>query len=284
MAKAGLFKILFFVLILSFFPQLVSAKEMQVAMGLLAQSLAETLPAGIPRPLRVAVLDFEGAGSVRGLELADGMAGALPGVGGAFVVLERRRLLDALREQNLSMTDMVDPATAIGIGKIMAAQAIVYGRSTLRQQEESLMAWVMMVETGERLMAVSARVRHTRSAGYGGLRSAVFPGWGQWTCGKQGSGAAFMVSVAGLGSGAMYAQAKAQAARDDAFLVGTPAERDRFLGQERDWQSRRNWMLAGVGVAYVTNVLHAAWVSARTPIYADVRVGDGAMVVWHVGF
>ena len=281
---AKLFGLFVCAMALYLLPQPVSAKEMQAAMGQLAQSLAETLPAGTSRPLRVAVLDFEGAGAVRGSELADGMAGALPGIGGAFVVLERRRLLDALREQNLSMTDMVDQATAARVGKIMAAQAIVYGRSTLRQQEESLMAWVMMVETGERLMAVSARVRHTRSAGYGGLRSAVLPGWGQWTCGKQGAGAAFMVSGAGLGSGALYAQGKASSARDDAFLVGTPAERDRFLGQERDWKSRRNWMVAGMGVAYMTNVLHAAWVSARTPIYADVRVGDEAMVVWHVGF
>lgn len=180
---------------------------------------------------------------------------------------------DAIREINASLSDYFDQATAVRVGKLLGARAIVYGKSEVLEKEEKLTAWIQVIETGEKLPTVYAQARRTHPAGYGGMRSALLPGWGQWACGQRGAGAFFMVAAVGLGGSIVYAGSKAGDARDQAVLAGTIAERDRFVKEERDWKNRRNWFLAGLGAVWMTNVLHAAWVSSHTPIYAEVQAG-----------
>jgi hypothetical protein len=46
---------------------------------------------------------------------------------GRFVIIERQKLRDVIEEQNLSMTGLLDPASAKTIGRLLAADAIVCG-------------------------------------------------------------------------------------------------------------------------------------------------------------
>ncbi len=88
----------------------------------------------IPQALRlserlsVSVLPFEQKGAVSDASFAylDGFIGALV-ERNRFRVVERARLDAILREQKLSATALIDPDTAVRMGKLAAAQSIITG-------------------------------------------------------------------------------------------------------------------------------------------------------------
>ncbi len=55
---------------------------------------------------------------------------------GTYVVLEREQLDRVLAEQDLQQSGRVDPATAVRVGKLLGAEAIVVGTVTRLGQEE----------------------------------------------------------------------------------------------------------------------------------------------------
>ena len=259
------------------FPRVVDAGELELALERVANQLAERLPPDVQRPLPVIVYSFDGVDTGAGALMAEKLAGALNRLNRSFVVVERRRerLDDARREILFGTSEETDDKTAPEAGKWKGAKAIIYGKSEVSVKVEKLTVWVNKIETAEGYLAMaSEEVRLTRPASYGGLRSVVLPGWGQWACGQRGVGAAFMLSTVGMGAGVLYVQGKAGDAHDQAVLAGAAADRDRFLAEEGDWKNRRNLLLAGLGATWVSNILHAAWLSSRTPIYAGMLPGE----------
>jgi hypothetical protein len=107
-------------------------------------------------------------------------------------------------------------------------------------------------------------------------RSVVFPGWGQWSVGRRGSGGFFMLATAGFGAAALQMQAKASDAGDRAVLAGTAEERDRLVGEQKDWKSRRNLMLVGIGANWLASVFHASRISVRANL--DTRSDGGVRI------
>ncbi|NLI09156.1 MAG: hypothetical protein GX447_00170 [Elusimicrobia bacterium] len=71
---------------------------------------------------RVAVLSFQGS---KGEVAADMLTQSLLQYGAD--VVERQRLEDVLREQNLNMDNMLSPATARKVGKILGVDAVFVG-------------------------------------------------------------------------------------------------------------------------------------------------------------
>jgi TolB-like protein len=82
-------------------------------------------------PLRVSVLYFENTAHASDFDwlskgLADMIAGDL-GSGGGFVLVEREELEKILREQELGLSGLVDPASAPKVGQLLGADLLIYG-------------------------------------------------------------------------------------------------------------------------------------------------------------
>ena len=60
-------------------------------------------------------------------------------------------------------------------------------------------------------------------------------------------------------------------------MVVLPAEeKDRLVGEQKDWKSRRNFMLVGIGANWLASVFHASRISVRANL--DRRPGDGVRI------
>lgn len=69
-------------------------------------------------------------------------------VQGHFLVIERSRLDEILKEQNFSLTGAVDPATAARIGKILSVDAVVAGTILVTEERTEFIVRVIQSETG----------------------------------------------------------------------------------------------------------------------------------------
>ncbi|MEW6357405.1 MAG: CsgG/HfaB family protein [Planctomycetota bacterium] len=89
---------------------------------------------------RVAVANFlNSTTSPVGQNVADSLTAKLAAYlvqSGTYEVVARDQLQTLLTEQNLSATSLIDPATAIKIGKIAAVECIIAGRLTQLQHNE----------------------------------------------------------------------------------------------------------------------------------------------------
>lgn len=127
-----------------------------------------------------------------------------------FVVVERERLDQIMREHRLSDLGLVDENTATQMGKILGAESLVSGTVsavgpnyivTVRQVDVSTgkvlnSAQVQFERAG--LVALSADSVVLRSTTGAIFRSALIPGWGQFYNREPAKGLLF--SAAGLGS------------------------------------------------------------------------------------
>lgn len=79
---------------------------------------------------KIAVLDFEAIGSGVDREFGKGVAEILLSAlakTDKYQVVERQQLAKVLKEQKLQMTDLIDPKSAVEIGKLLGAETIVTG-------------------------------------------------------------------------------------------------------------------------------------------------------------
>ena len=109
-------------------------------------------PVATKPPLRVAVLYFDYEGKIDDLVplrkgLAQMLITDLAGQSGV-VLVERERLEDVLKEQNLHKSAKFDQATAAKVGKLLGAQVLVMGRIIDFMGKISLETHVVQVETG----------------------------------------------------------------------------------------------------------------------------------------
>lgn len=66
-----------------------------------------------------------------------------------IIVLERQTMEDVLREQALSMTGLVDTATAQKVGKLLGAQYVINGTISRSGEKVRIDAKIIRVETGQ---------------------------------------------------------------------------------------------------------------------------------------
>ncbi|MCX7920134.1 MAG: CsgG/HfaB family protein, partial [bacterium] len=79
---------------------------------------------------KIAVLDFEAIGGSIDTTLGRGVAEILLSAltkSEKYQVVERQQLAKVLKEQKLQMTDLIDPKSAVEIGKILGVETIVAG-------------------------------------------------------------------------------------------------------------------------------------------------------------
>jgi len=109
-----------------------------------------------------------------------------------FFLLERERLADILKEVEMSMTGLTDPASAAKLGKMAGAQAIVVGSISVAGSDFVINARVISAEKATVLVAESMNVPRAgmvalseesvvlRTKSGSVFRSALIPGWGQF--------------------------------------------------------------------------------------------------------
>lgn len=98
----------------------------------------ERLESGVTPKLVVAVLDFSG-GELLQSHLRFGMSDMLITAlvqAGRFTVVERERVADLRREQEFQQGGMVDPVTAVEVGKLLGAELVVHGLVTKATQQK----------------------------------------------------------------------------------------------------------------------------------------------------
>lgn len=91
---------------------------------------------GSPKTV-VAVLDFSGGDVLQShlrFSMSDMLITALVQAG-RFTVVERERVSDLRREQEFQQGGMVDPATAVAVGKLLGAELVVHGLVTKATQQ-----------------------------------------------------------------------------------------------------------------------------------------------------
>jgi TolB-like protein len=130
-----------------------------LVMGLLVTSISAA--AGASPSIRVAVLDFQGSGSVGGdyESLGAGLQSMLTSdltTSSTITVVERARLADVRKELNLGRSGAVDPKTAAKLGHLAGASHLVTGTFTLVGNKLRLDARVIDVKTGQVALATNA--------------------------------------------------------------------------------------------------------------------------------
>jgi curli biogenesis system outer membrane secretion channel CsgG len=100
-------------------------------------------------------LDRKGPGDGGGALLEDMLLGSLL-ERRRFEMVERERLEALLREARLSRSDLADPSTAVRLGRILAAEAVLIG--SILQKEGSLDIFVRLVDTETTLILAAVDV------------------------------------------------------------------------------------------------------------------------------
>lgn len=140
-----------------------SAAGFDTSMEKLAKELSEGLEYEAEKKLKVAVVDFTNAdGSSCGLGsvIAEEMTTKLFR-SGRYQVIERRQLKKILEEQNMSMTDLIDPNSAAQLGKVLGAQGIVTGTLTQSAEQYRVNARVILVQSATLVSAADVKISRT---------------------------------------------------------------------------------------------------------------------------
>lgn len=105
--------------------------------------------AELPPAITVAVLDFEAkeaGGADMGSKIGDLLTIYLSTLGD-FEMVERSRLNEVLKEQQLSLSGAVDPNQAIEVGRLVGAKLMVFGRAFPMEDSLYFTAKVVSTET-----------------------------------------------------------------------------------------------------------------------------------------
>ena len=118
---------------------------------------SSTAAAGSSRLATIAVLPFvNSVADPKFSGFSSGISDSIAAVylhSGGYQVLERAQLDAAIKELKLSQSELVDPASAQRIGKMVGAQYLVLGSFQVWQQQIRIHGRLLRVETGEILAA-----------------------------------------------------------------------------------------------------------------------------------
>lgn len=115
---------------------------------------------------RVAVVDFADLeGNVRYFDkfIAEQFSVALSGSGKGFRVIERNHLNSLIKEHKLSATGMIDSATAMKLGKIAGADALVTGTLTPIGDNVQLIVKVLDANTADIIDSAKINIARTQA-------------------------------------------------------------------------------------------------------------------------
>lgn len=90
-----------------------------------------------------------------------------------FRVIERGAIDEVIKEQNFGMSDVVDEQTAVKVGKIAGADAIVLGSVNVEQGFSKVSARLIDTETGETIVARDEKSEYSSTATVEGLAEKV---------------------------------------------------------------------------------------------------------------
>lgn len=132
-----------------------------------------------------------------------------------FILIERDRLVDVLKEFELSMSGVLDPSKAARIGKMAGAQVMIVGNVSQAGADFVINARAISVETAGVLAAESINVPRAgmvalsedsvilRSRSGAFFRSLLIPGWGQFYNRQPIKGGVLIGVEAGLAAAAV---------------------------------------------------------------------------------
>jgi len=135
-----------------------SAQDIRAGVEQLAAQVAKAAPEG--KQLRVAVADFpdlQGVTSDLGRYIASRLTTRLS-QSPKFFVIERQRLGQVLAELKFSMSDLVDPAKAKQLGKMVGVEAILVGTVSDLGNQVDLDARLIEIETNRMLLGATVTI------------------------------------------------------------------------------------------------------------------------------
>jgi TolB-like protein len=216
-----------------------------------------------------------------------------------LLLVERARIADVLGELRLQQVLAVDPSQASRIGKMADAQALVLGSVAEVGDRVLITGRIVATETGETLAAESVNVQAAglvafsseavvlRSRSQAAIQSLLVPGWGQLYNRQRVKAYAVMgTEVALLGAAVGFHLAYDSAyssykAKQHAVDLGqAPSQAAQSLyARAQDRYTTRNWLLVGVGVVWVGNVLDAylSGVDGEALLGGGTRVAGGGL-------
>ncbi|MCI5179331.1 MAG: hypothetical protein D3911_08430 [Candidatus Electrothrix sp. AW3_4] len=128
-------------------------------------TLGKMISGRIPKGSKIAVVelvDLEGNISSLGKFIAEELITELTIINGKEItVIERRLMMKVLEEQNLSVSELVDPSAIKNVGKLLGAGAIVTGTITELGDEVRVNARIVSTKTGEIESAARATIPTT---------------------------------------------------------------------------------------------------------------------------
>ncbi len=114
----------------------------------------------------VAVVDFNDLeGNITQLDrfIAEEFSVALAGAGKGFKVIDRTHLKAIIKENNLSATGLIDPATIKKLGKIVGVDALITGTLTPFGDNMHLAVKILDTETAEIIDATTGDIAKTKA-------------------------------------------------------------------------------------------------------------------------
>lgn len=182
-----------------------------------------------------------------------------------FVVVERERLDQIMREHRLKGLGLIDEQTASEFGKVLGAQSLISGTVAEAGPQYLVAVRQVDVESGAvlvsgqvgidraGLVALSSEAVVLRSKAGAVFRSALVPGWGQFYNGDTSKGALFFGAGAGTMSSALGfyiagVKARARYQKNRAGTVDQRALANRHF-------STTNYLLMAYGALWALNLL-----------------------------
>jgi TolB-like protein len=198
-------------------------------------------------------------------------------------LVERDRIDAALHEGYLNEMGLVDEKSAVKLGEMLAAQALVVGSVSTAGTEFWVNARIVSTESGQVFAAAQEKlpasglisysseavVLRTRSGAV--FRSMAIPGWGQFYNREETKGWVFL-GLAGtlLGSAAGF-QLAGMNAHEQYRTTASLALQEEKLGQEQGMYTARNVALGLAAGVWLVNVADA-FINGKT--FDPARAGD----------
>ncbi|MCW5213048.1 hypothetical protein VU04_09080 [Desulfobulbus sp. TB] len=141
-----------------------SASAYEAEIKKMSTTMAEKIAA--TKKAKIAVVDFtnlRGDVTELGRFVAEEFSVALVGAGKGFKVVDRTHLKSIIKENKLSATGLIDPATARKLGKIAGVDALITGTLTSFGDSVRIAVKILDASTAEVVDAISGNIAKTEA-------------------------------------------------------------------------------------------------------------------------
>lgn len=193
-----------------------AASDVEMKIGSMCDTLAAHFPDSLA-PARLAIIPFtDNTGKSQGQAVAEQVIAGLQ-KSKKFKLVDRSEFQKAVAEIELSQSDMVDSASALKVGKIVAAPYILTGSISVLFGSTRIVAKIIRTETTDLMSSASVGVAPVELAGFTKdllgekgkvssslFRSMVAPGWGQFYTGHPVRGSICLAAFLGAAGYLVY--------------------------------------------------------------------------------